>query len=161
MNNHNKSKKHRSVLRQLGLTETHDLMEFVADVYDFPMDTICSEPLSFTPHLFMYACRSLKLCLSITLISCTHCWFHTGPTVVSLSFDDAMRVITEQHALGIDLPQCIRAMVKVKKVLNFIRCMCLIRMRSWANPSNYLGHCCWWMRMRWWQLFVSVPFHMT
>jgi hypothetical protein len=34
-------------------------------------------------------------------------------------------------------------------------------MRSWANPSNYLGHCCWWMRMRWWQLFVSVPFHMT
>jgi hypothetical protein len=121
LNNHNKSKKHRSVLRQLGLAKTHDLMEFVADVYDFPMDTSCSKPVSFTPHLFMSACKILKLCLSITLISCTH-WFHTGPTVVSLPLDDAMRVITEQCTLGIDIPQCIRAMVKVKKVLNFKRC---------------------------------------
>jgi hypothetical protein len=94
-------------------------MEFVADVYDFPLDTICSKPQSFTPHLFLSACKILKLCLSITLISCSHSWFHTGPTVVSLPLDDAMRVITEQRGLGIDIPQCIRAMVKVKKVLNF------------------------------------------
>ncbi len=39
--------------------------------------------------------------------------------MVSLPLDNAMRVITEQRALGIDIPQCIRAMVKVKKSLEF------------------------------------------
>jgi hypothetical protein len=105
---------------------------------------VVSHYLSHHICLCLHA-KILKLCLSITLIFCTHCWFHTGPTVVSLPLDDTMRVITEQLALGIDIPQCIRMMVKVKKVLNFKRCrMCLIRMRSWADPSNYLGHCCWW-----------------
>jgi hypothetical protein len=116
---HNQSKKHKTTLRQKGLTETHDMMTYV-NKYDSPISyqgnflLDCSQNNGLLKRKKLNTLKKssnyLKMCKDIS------------PSYFSievLHIQDAMKIIKKQRELGFDIPLCIKVILKVKKMLDY------------------------------------------